>query len=121
MTIDLATVPELRESLGLSDRDREAAEAVASGLRDAKAENTRRAYSSACRQFRTWAEAGGHPALPAAPQTVALYLGHVASTGWSIATVQQGRSAFSHFHAAAGMEKGVNPALHPVVSEAVKG
>ena len=46
-------------------------------------------------------EAGGHPALPAAPQAVALYLGHLASTGRSIATVQQARSAISHFHAAA--------------------
>ena len=45
----------------------------------------------------------------------------VASTGRSIATVQQTRSAISHFHAAAGIGKGDNPALHPVVSEAVKG
>ena len=52
---------------------------------------------------------------------MALYLGHLASTGRSIATVQQARSAISHFHAAAGMGKGDNPALHPVVSEAVKG
>ena len=52
---------------------------------------------------------------------MALYLGHLASTGRSIATVQQARSAISHFHAAAGMQKGDNPALHPVVSEAVKG
>ena len=42
-------------------------------------------------------------------------------TGRSIATVQQARSAISHFHAAAGIQKGDNPALHPVVSEAVKG
>ena len=52
---------------------------------------------------------------------MALYLGHLASSGRSIATVQQARSAISHFHAAAGMQKGDNPALHPVVSEAVKG
>ena len=52
---------------------------------------------------------------------MALYLGHLASTGRSITTVQQTRSAISHFHAAAGMGKGDNPALHPVVSEAVKG
>ena len=100
MTTDLAVVQQLRESLELSGRDREAAEAVAAGLRDAKAGNTRRAYSSAWGQFRTRAEAGGHPALP---------------------TVQQARPAISHFHAASGMGKGDNPALHPVVSEAVKG
>ena len=55
------------------------------------------------------------------PRRPWLYLGHLASTGRSIATVQQARSAISHFHAAAGMGKGDNPALHPVVSEAVKG
>ena len=113
---------QLHSTPELSERDRGAAEAgAAAGLRDAKAGNTRRAYSSAWQQFWTWAEAGGHPALPAAPQAVALYLGHLASTGWSIATVQQARSAISHFHAAAGTGKGDNPALHPVVSEAVKG
>ena len=37
----LATVPELRESLELSGRDREAAQSVADGIRDTKAENTR--------------------------------------------------------------------------------
>ena len=122
MTTDLAVVQQLHNTLDLPERDRGAAEAVAvAGLRDAKAHSTRRAYSSAWRQFRTWAEAGGHPALPAAPQAVALYLGHLASTGRSIAAVQQARSAISHFHAAAGTGKGDNPALHPVVSEAVKG
>ena len=120
MTTDLATVQQLHNTPDLLERDRGAAEAVAAGHRDAKAGNTRRAYSSAWQQFRTWAEAGDHPALPASPQAVALYLSHLASTGRSIATVQQARSAISRFHAAAGTQKGDTPALHPVVSEAVK-
>ena len=120
MTTDLAVVQQLHNTLDLPERDRGAAEAVAAGFRDAKAGNTRRASASAWRQFRTWAEAGGHLALPAAPQAVALYLGHLASTGRSIATVQQTRSAISHCHAA-GTGKGDNPARHPVVAEAVKG
>ena len=61
------------------------------------------------------------PRPVATPQAVALYLGHLAVVGKPMATVQQARSAISHFHAAAGMGKGDNPALHPVVSEAVKG
>ena len=121
MATDLAVVQRLQNTLDLLERDRGAAEAVAAGLRDAKAGNTRRAYISAWQQFRTWAGADGHPALPAAPQAVALYLGHLSSTGRSIATVQQARSAISHFHAAAGIQKGENPAVHPVVAEAVKG
>ena len=38
----LATVPEFRESFELAGRDLEAAQAVADGVRDAEAENTRR-------------------------------------------------------------------------------
>ena len=121
MTSDLATVQQLHNPLELSERDREAAEAVASGLRDAKAANTRRSYASAWSLFQGWAEAGGHAAMPATPQAVALYLGHLAASGRSIATVQQARSAISHYHAATGMQKADNPARHPVVAEAVKG
>ena len=121
MSTDLAAVQRLHDIPYLAERDREAAEAVASGLRDAKAANTRRSYASAWQQFQAWAEAGGHAVLPSTPQVVALYLGHLAATGRSIASVQQARSAISHFHAAAGMQKGDNPARHPVVAEAVKG
>ena len=52
---------------------------------------------------------------------MALYLGHMAATGRSIASVQQARSAISHFHAAAGVLKGDNPVRHPVVAEAIRG
>ena len=121
MTTDLATAQRPPGTQELAERDREAAEAVASGLRDAKAANTRRSYASAWHRFQEWAEAGGHAVLPSTPQAVALYLGHLAATGRSIASVQQARSAISHFHAAAGMQKGDNPARHPVVAEAVKG
>ena len=62
MTTGLATVPELRNSLELSGRDRAAARAVASGLRDAKAINIRRPY--AWRRFQSWSDAGGHLVLP---------------------------------------------------------
>ena len=121
MTTDLATVHQLTGLPDLAERDRDAAEAVASGLRDAKAENTRRSYASAWRRFQAWADAGGHPALPATPEAVALYLGHLAATGRSMASIEQARAAVSHFHAAAGMQKAANPARHPVVAEAVRG
>ena len=56
MTADLATVPQLHDFLELSGTDCEAAQAVASGLRDTKAENTtRRSYASAWWRFQTWA------------------------------------------------------------------
>ena len=121
MTSDLVTIRQIHNPLELTERDREAAQAVASGLRDAKAANTRRAYASAWLRFQAWADAGGHPTLPASPQAVTLYLGHLAAEGKAIATIEQARAAISHFHAAAGMQKSDNPARHPVVAEAVRG
>ena len=59
--------------------------------------------------------------MPAAPQDVALYLGHLAAEGKTIATINQARAAISHAHAAEGTAKGDNPARHPVVAETVKG
>ena len=100
MTADLATVPQLHDFLELSGPDCEAAQAIASGLRDIQTENTRRSYASAWRRFQTWADAGGHPALPATPQAVALYLGHLAAVGKSMATIEQARAAISHLHTA---------------------
>ena len=121
MTSDLDTVSQLHDSQELFHRDREAAQAVASGLRDAKADNTRRAYASAWQRFQAWADAGSHQALPATPQAVVLYLGYLAAAGKAMASIEQARSAISHFHAAAGMQKADNPTRHPVVAEAIKG
>ena len=116
-----SAVSAAHRAAGFRGLDNPAAQAVASGLRDAKADNTRRAYASAWLRFQAWAEAGDHPALPATPQSVAIYLGHLAASGRSIAAIQLARSAISHFHAAAGMQKDNNPARHPVVAEAVRG
>ena len=122
MNIDLDGVRQLPGMTSdLAEPDRQAAQAVASGLRDAKAGTTRRVYASAWRSFLTWAQAGGHPALPTTPQSVALYLGHLAAAGKAMSTIEQARAAISHFHSAAGMHKGDNPTRHPVVSEAMKG
>ena len=58
---------------------------------------------------------------PRTIQAVALYLGHLAAAGRSMAFIEQARAAISHFHAAAGMQKGDNPAGHPVAAEVVRG
>ena len=68
-----------------------------------------------------WADATSRQSLPATPQAVALYLGHLAAEGKSIATIEQARAAISHAHAGAGMQKGDNPSRHPVVAETMKG
>ena len=121
MTTDLSPLQQLPEDLSLAPRDRSAAEAVAMGLRDAKADNTRRAYASAWRRFEQWAKDGDHQTLPAAPESIALHLGHLMAEGMSMASVDQARAAISHFHAAAGIQKPDNPARHPAVAEAIKG
>ncbi len=59
--------------------------------------------------------------MPSEPQTVALYLGHLAADGKAIATIAQARAAIPHAHAAQGIPKGDNPARHPVVAEVLKG
>ena len=117
----LATIDQLRGSLVLSAHDEEAAQAVAAGLRDAKAANTRRVYTSPWHEFNVWALANGRQSLPAEPQTVALHLGRLAADGKAMATIEQARAAISHAHAAEGTAKGDNPARHPVVAETVKG
>ena len=117
----LATTILLDESLELSEYDQGAAQAVAAGLRDAKAANTRRVYASVWHEFNVWALANGRQSLPAEPQTVALYLGRLAIDGKAMATIALARAAISHAHAAEGTAKGDNPARHPVVAETVKG
>ena len=98
MTTELAAAVEPHHSPEISVPDRAAA--VAAGIRDAKAGSTRRTYASAWRNFQAWANARGHQPLPAAPQTVALYLGHLAANGQALASVHKTRATTSHFHAA---------------------
>ena len=117
----LATTGPTRKDLELSTSDQGAAQAVADGLRDAKATNTRRAYASAWKTFHNWTVLTGRESMPAEPQTVALYLSHLAAEGKSIATISQARAAISHAHAAEGISQTENPARHPVVAEAIKG
>ena len=113
--------PPLDQDLELSTSDQDAAQAVAAGLRDAKAANTRRAYESGWNLFHNWSLLTGRESMPAAPQSVALYLGHLAAEGKTMATINLARAAISHAHAAQGITKGENPARHPVVAEMVKG
>ena len=117
----LATISPLEQDLELSQRDQDAAQTVSDGLRDAKSPHTRRAYASAWKAFCEWTVFTDRQSMPAEPQTVVLYLGHLAATGKTIATTNLARAAISHAHAGAGISQTENPARHPVVAEAVKG
>ena len=117
----IATTVHLNDGIEISTSDHDAAQAVAAGLRDAKAPNTRRAYASAWRMFLKWTLLTDRESMPAAPQTVALYLGHLAAGGKTLATINLARAAISHAHAAEGISQTENPARHPVVAETMKG
>lgn len=68
-----------------------------------KADNTIRAYRADWRQFETWCQAHGLATLPAAPETVALYLADLSSSS-EVSTLQRRISAISQAHQAAGYD-----------------
>jgi hypothetical protein len=63
------------------DRLAPAADRAEAYARNAKAPATRRAYASDWRCFDAWCTAAGLPCLPAAPETVALYIAALAEPG----------------------------------------
>lgn len=70
-------------------------------LRQARAENTRRAYAADWKHFERWCGKSQSPACPAVPQTVALYLTALAATH-KVATLTRRLSAISQAHRTAG-------------------
>ena len=64
----------------------------------AKAPNTLRAYRADWRDFAAWCDAHALPPMPAAPETVALYLAALAAAGYKASTLQRRLSAISQAH-----------------------
>jgi site-specific recombinase XerD len=85
----------------------------------AKAPSTVRAYRSDWRDFETWCSGAGVTSMPAAPETVALYLAARADT-LKPATLGRRLAAIAKAHQAAGHD---SPASmrHAAVSEVIKG
>ena len=69
----------------------------------AKASNTRRAYRSDWQHFGAWCETHTRQALPASPETVALYLASAAES-LKPATLQRRLASISQAHQVAGHE-----------------
>ena len=87
----------------------------------ARAENTVSAYDSDLRDFATWCrvEAGGLSPLPAAPETVALYITELAAgRGLKASTIRRRLAAISQLHKEAGHP---SPATHEHVKDVLKG
>jgi site-specific recombinase XerD len=68
----------------------------------AKAANTIKAYRSDWNHFAAWCQGQGLDPLPAAPQTVALYLTALAEAGRKASTLQRRLSSISQAHQMAG-------------------
>ena len=83
----------------------------------AHADNTRRAYSSGFQHFNAWCDARGMQALPAAPQTVVLYVTDLAAIA-KLATIRQRLAAIAHVHRENGLE---SPVGHGSVQRVVRG
>lgn len=81
--------------------------------------NTRRAYQSDLRDFTAWCDTNGMCALPATPDTVALYLTALAQTGAKASTIQRRVSAISQAHQLAGHAP--SPTADPVVRSTMAG
>jgi site-specific recombinase XerD len=83
----------------------------------AQAANTRRAYASDWKHFSAWCRAAGQGSLPAAPETVVLYLSTLAETA-KVSTLTRRISAISQAHQAAGLE---TPTAHLMVRKLMAG
>ena len=76
----------------------------------AKAENTNRAYRSDWADFTAWCDSHGVESLPAAPETVALYITDRAAT-LKASTIQRRIVAISQAHQAAGVDSPTGSAV----------
>jgi site-specific recombinase XerD len=86
-------------------------------LEASKADNTKRAYRSDWAHFAGWCAAHGLPALPASPETVALYLSDLAATH-KPSTLTRRLAAISVAHQAASQP---SPTRSIVVRSTLKG
>lgn len=95
-----------------------AADRVRAYLRNTRAENTYKAYAADWRHFELWCNTHGLPALPAAPQTVMLYLGELGGAGKRLSTIGRRLAALAQLHRAAGF---ASPSEHRAVRELLSG
>ena len=93
------------------------AEAAAGFMRQAKAEATILAYGADWRDFSAWCGSRGLPCLPAAAETLTLYLAGAAETH-KVSTLTRRLSAISQAHQLAGFE---SPTRSPAVRVLMAG
>lgn len=87
-----------RDRGGVLSTHVELAEAVRKYAQASQADNTRRAYEIARREFEHFCTEHSVSAWPAAPETVAAYLSDLAERGYAYATIVVHRAAIATFH-----------------------
>lgn len=90
-------------------------------IRAAKAPATQKAYQSDLRIFESWCAAHGLASLPAAPQTIALYIASCVVARLAPATIARRLASISKAHQAAGFEDSPASTKHFIVGEVLKG
>lgn len=105
--------PEMRRRIVKNPTRKESYKAAAEFYRESLSENTWNAYQNAWNDFLDFCEQEGDQPLPAAPETVAFYLGHLAvkpdpgsgeagEDGLAVSTIEVRLHAISYFHSEAG-------------------
>jgi site-specific recombinase XerD len=95
-----------------------AQEAALDFIAASKADATTRAYASDWADFHTWCESVTLNPLPAAPATVAAYLGALATAGAKVSTVRRRCAAIADVHRRNGHD---NPTSHAGVKATLAG
>ena len=85
---------------------------------EARAANTRRAYTVQFKLFAAWCSAAGHVALPASGAVVAAYLASLADRGLKAASISLALTAISQVHTRAGY---ASPRKEACVAETWRG
>lgn len=83
-------------------------------LHDAIPPNTRRGYEGDLRRFAAWCTSAGLAAMPAAPDTVVLYMRYLADAGRRIATIERALAAIATSHVRSGQP---SPWTAPMVAD----
>jgi site-specific recombinase XerD len=87
-------------------------------VRQARSENTRRAYTTDVRDFEAWSRERGLSPFAAQPGHIADYIAHLADCGRKVATIERRLAALSKAFQAAG---GENPVRSSIVKETFAG
>jgi integrase len=93
---------QLKDSFEISTDVQELIESARAYAAQSKSRNTRRAYKGHWDRFVAFCQQKGARALPASPDTVAVYAAYLARRGRKVSTIEQALAAIGAAHEAAG-------------------